>query len=122
MTQEIQMSRNDLYSIEKQIIEIRKEKQALALLLYHSIQKFFTAANPELAISKSRFLAIAAKYIHKDENGILQTHAAEGKEEWKFLGSYKDDYGTYILGEDNVKNKFNDEVDKLMKQKITIKW
>lgn len=115
----IQLTRNDLYCIDQQIMELKKNGQCLALLLRKDIVKFYNASEEELKITKARYQAIQRKYIRM-ENGQFLTRTVNGTTTWDFIGHYKDDAGTIILGAENVHQKFNEECDRLMQQEITI--
>ena len=119
--QPLTLTRNDLYSIDQQIVDLKKNDQALALLLSDRIQNFYTAAEKELRITNARFHAILMEHVVTDGNVMLKEDV-NGKQEWKMKGSFKDDHGTVILGQSNVRDMFKQEVQKLMSQKIQIEW
>lgn len=114
------MTRNDLYNIDSQIIEMKKEKQALAVLLMKPIRDFYAAAGMELKITNERFRAILKKYAEQDDEGNLLTTGEGENKKWKFKESYTLADTTIMFGAHNVEQLFNQEVRKLMEQPIII--
>lgn len=117
----IPITRNDLYSIDKQIQEIKQNQQALALLLFRQIEKFYVNAGPELVITKARFKSILNPFIEMNEAGELLTITDnKGNSKWKFKSSYALPDKTILFGAHMVEKRFNEEVEALMSQKIVI--
>ena len=116
----VTMLRSDLYQIDQEIIEIRKNSKALSLLLNKSIELFYNRAAMHLKIMDSRESSIKERYIQKDDQGKFITITEGDKTKWKFIESKADLEKAEVLDVSMVEAAFNKEISAFMKQSITI--
>lgn len=116
------MTRNDLYQIDQQIIQLKKSNQALALLLSNRIEQFYIRAALPLNIMRGRFKDIQEKYVQKDDRGNFIVTGEGQNAKWKFIQSKTDLVNARVLDVSMVEEEFNKEVHAFMKQTITLDW
>ncbi len=117
----VPMTRNDLHQIDQQIIALKKNQQALALLLSKQIAQFYERARHELGVSRSRIEAIMDKYVQKNRHGAWMTEEGE-MNKYLFITDPGALAAAGILDVSQVEQKFNEAIETLMRQSIVIEW
>lgn len=118
----LQMSRNELYLIDKEIKSMQNESPALALLLTKPIKLFYERAGMQLKIMRGRYREIQEKYIQKDDLGNFLTEGEGDSKEWKFIDSKVDLERARVLDRSLVKEAFNKECHAFFSQHISFEW
>ena len=116
------MTRNQLYLIEQEILSMKKESPALALLLDQRIRIFYEKAGLHLKLTKARFMEIQSLFIQKNELGEFLTQGEDDQREWKYVTDPEILRQLEIPDVSLVKEEFNRACSRLFSQTITFDY
>jgi hypothetical protein len=116
---------NELWNLDQEIITMQKKSPALALLLDNKIKYFYQRAGIHIRGMIAGVENIKARFVQTTEDGKFKTIkiAAGDKEEedWDFLPVYADFKAADIMTDRSVIKKiFHEKVAEFMKTTITI--
>lgn len=116
-----QLTYNDLYIINQDIMQMQKARPALALLLEPRIKHFYDRAGTDLAAMSGGMEKIKKKFIQTNEQGEFMTEGEGNNQDWKFVPVYTDFKTAAIIADrGRIKKMFEEEVKKFVSITITL--
>jgi len=116
------IKRGELYAIEEEIIQFKKNSPALNILLQDKIRIFFQKNAQQFKVMHARFKGIKQKYIQQDPAGNFKTTGEDEKIKWVFIDNLDQLRAAQVLDVSQVENQFLQECETLFQQNIQINW
>jgi hypothetical protein len=109
---------NELWLIENDIKNLRKQSPALDLFLGERFKRFLQLNSMRLKILHDKMHSLQLKYIEFNVEGEPMHSETEklpnGAPDWWFKNSYVDTAGKTIIGKDEVKKQYYTEAQEFL--------
>lgn len=116
-----EITNDQLWKIERDLIHIIKNHPGLAFLNSNKIQSFFSTNELLLNILHKRMHEIQIRYIAVDDKGIpVHIDPAAEKKEWKFLESAIGSSGGFLTG-DEVAKGYDEDSAEFLNRSVKVK-
>lgn len=116
------MTRQQLYQIDQEYKDYKKNNPGLHLALTVNIKRFYVKASHELEVTAGRFNAIKDLYVQRDAEGNFLTEINGDTTEWKLIVSGEELARAGVIDISMVKKDFDECCNKLFSQTISFDW
>lgn len=116
----ITVTREHLFNIEGDLIDIQDKRPGLAIMINASVKRFLQQNSMQLKVNHSRLSSIKDRFIQKDLEGNYKAEMVDGKPIPLFI---TDPELLKLAGVPDislVEKYFNEEVERLMQQQVKI--